>query len=293
MTTNELKKHPAVPDLYRQYADLQASGSRYDGRCPFPDDHRHGDEKPSFNVFQGSDGTWIHKCHACGRTGNVFQLIQEIEEVGFAEAKRLVEEAVEDNTDSPVNWRSRPAGSIAPCEDDHSDEFTFSEAKLQRYAEALQDLVAGCKPDCDAEQLFDFFAQRGINPQVIADSQIGFTRRNGQPTLVIPYLWKNRLTGVKYRLGLGADRTFIHEKGSKADYLIGADRPPRNGAAVCIVVEGDTDLWCVRSLGFNAVAINSATDTASFHACRRHHKWFRSVAKAQRRRCRGVSRCLP
>ena len=73
--------------LVQQYVALKKAGAdRFVGLCPF-----HTEKTPSFGV---SPGKGMYYCHGCGRGGDAFRFIQEIEGLEFVEAvERLAGQA--------------------------------------------------------------------------------------------------------------------------------------------------------------------------------------------------------
>ncbi|WP_028125766.1 DNA primase [Eremococcus coleocola] len=71
-----------IVDVVNQYVQLKKQGSNYTASCPF-----HEDRNPSFSV---SESKQIYKCFSCGRGGNVFGFIQEIEGLDFVAAVQKV-----------------------------------------------------------------------------------------------------------------------------------------------------------------------------------------------------------
>jgi len=78
----EIKQRLNVSDVISEYIKLIPSGSNYKARCPF-----HNDKTPSFMV---SDDKQIWHCFGCGRGGDIFSFIQEIEGVEFPEALKIL-----------------------------------------------------------------------------------------------------------------------------------------------------------------------------------------------------------
>jgi len=71
-------------ELVGQYTSLQRMGDRYRGLCPF-----HQEKTPSFYVQPDKR---LFYCFGCGKGGNVFQFLMEIEHLSFPEAvQRLAE----------------------------------------------------------------------------------------------------------------------------------------------------------------------------------------------------------
>jgi len=58
------------------------SGNRYVGLCPF-----HTEKTPSFSVHGGLQ---IYKCFGCGKSGDVFSFLMELQGLSFIEALKLL-----------------------------------------------------------------------------------------------------------------------------------------------------------------------------------------------------------
>ena len=67
-----------IVSVINEYVPLKRKGSNYQGLCPF-----HNEKTPSFSV---SPSKQIFHCFGCGKGGNVFKFIMEIEGISFVEA---------------------------------------------------------------------------------------------------------------------------------------------------------------------------------------------------------------
>lgn len=68
--------------------------------CPFIG---HIDNDPSFNIFlSGTAGKPLYKCHGCGRSGDVFEFVQDLEQISFPRAVDLVASLVGNVGSTPV-----------------------------------------------------------------------------------------------------------------------------------------------------------------------------------------------
>lgn len=71
-----------IVEVVGEHLALKRAGSAFKGLCPF-----HNEKTPSFNV---SPARQSFKCFGCGAGGDVFKFVQLRENVGFAEAIRLL-----------------------------------------------------------------------------------------------------------------------------------------------------------------------------------------------------------
>jgi DNA primase len=82
----EIKGRIGIDDVVGRYVELKRSGASFKGLCPF-----HGEKTPSFYV---TPSRGMYKCFGCGKSGDIFTFLEEMEHVDFPEAlRRLAEEA--------------------------------------------------------------------------------------------------------------------------------------------------------------------------------------------------------
>lgn len=81
---DEVRDASDIVDVVGEYVTLKRQGSRYVGLCPF-----HNEKTPSFGV---NPSMGIYKCFGCGKAGNVFGFLMEVENVGFVESVRMLAE---------------------------------------------------------------------------------------------------------------------------------------------------------------------------------------------------------
>jgi DNA primase len=80
--SEEIKEKLDIVDIIRDYVPLKASGSNFKAKCPF-----HHEKTASFMV---SPEKQIYHCFGCGRGGDVFKFIMEIEGLDFVETLKFL-----------------------------------------------------------------------------------------------------------------------------------------------------------------------------------------------------------
>lgn len=79
---SEVKNKIDIVELIGNYVQLKKTGKNYKGLCPF-----HSEKTPSFIVSQDIQR---FRCFGCGRTGDIFNFIQEYEGLEFPEALKML-----------------------------------------------------------------------------------------------------------------------------------------------------------------------------------------------------------
>src|SRR5881296_2651281 len=84
---SEVDEVRAAADIVRilgDYVKLRKAGANWMGLCPF-----HGEKTPSFAVHPVKQ---IFHCFGCGKGGDVFSFVMEMEKCPFPEAVKVVAE---------------------------------------------------------------------------------------------------------------------------------------------------------------------------------------------------------
>ena len=79
---DEIASRADIVDVVQKYVPLQRAGSRWKACCPF-----HKEKTPSFIVNPASNSC---HCFGCGKGGNVFTFVMEMENLSFPEAVKLL-----------------------------------------------------------------------------------------------------------------------------------------------------------------------------------------------------------
>ncbi|MFC1663001.1 DNA primase [Patescibacteria group bacterium] len=78
----EIKQRLDITDIIGEYIKLTPAGTNHKARCPF-----HNEKTPSFMVSKDKQ---IYHCFGCGKGGDLFSFVQEMEGLDFPETLRLL-----------------------------------------------------------------------------------------------------------------------------------------------------------------------------------------------------------
>jgi DNA primase len=79
---DQIKEYISIVDVAALYVSLKPAGKYYKALCPF-----HSEKTPSFFVYPGKNS---FSCYGCNRFGDIFALVQEMENIGFVEAMQFL-----------------------------------------------------------------------------------------------------------------------------------------------------------------------------------------------------------
>lgn len=144
-----------IADVVGQYVQLKKSGKNLFGLCPF-----HEERTPSFSV---SEDKQIFHCFSCGRGGNVFKFLMELEHVTFPEA--VVKVADFSHVDLDSEYRQDATGPAVDSKTGQLLDLHEQAAKL--YHHILVNTEMG-------QPALDYLHDRGLTDETIAAYQLGF-----------------------------------------------------------------------------------------------------------------------
>lgn len=157
-TLNSIRSQANIKDIVGHYVDLSKAGQNYFAHCPF-----HEDNTPSFSVNEQKQ---IYKCFSCGRGGNVFQFIQEIDNISFPEAVLKVAELANVPLDQSLKYSIENQG---PAKDS-----TFS--KLVALHEQANELYHHILMNAEVgETAYDYLQNRGITRDIMEEFELGYS----------------------------------------------------------------------------------------------------------------------
>ncbi len=146
---DDIKERLDVVEVIKSYIKVEKCGANYRARCPF-----HSENKPSFFI---SPSRQIWHCFGCGKGGDIFGFVKEIEGIDFGDALRILAKkaGVELKRIKPEE-RSKKQRLYEIC--DLTCKF------FEKQLEASQ----------TGEKVKKYLTERGINKESIAKWRIGY-----------------------------------------------------------------------------------------------------------------------
>lgn len=157
-TVDHIRQETDIVDIVSQYVQLRKSGQNHFAHCPF-----HEDKTPSFSV---SEKKQIYHCFSCGRGGNVFGFLQEMEGISFPESviktADLIGYTIDDNLKQQVSHNG-------PREDSRRGKLlAIHQQANDFYHHILMNTQLG-------EQARTYLIERGMTEDLLKEFQIGFS----------------------------------------------------------------------------------------------------------------------
>jgi len=147
--SDEIKTKLDIVDFIREYIPVKAVGANFQALCPF-----HGEKTPSFVI---SPEKQIWHCFGCGKGGDIFSFVMEMEGLGFVEAVRLLAPK------AGVTLRN-----ISPETTSRRNRLLDIMALSVKYYHHLLTNPVGEKP-------LNYLIRRGISLEIIEEWQIGYS----------------------------------------------------------------------------------------------------------------------
>ncbi|MFV0560850.1 MAG: DNA primase [Enterococcus sp.] len=145
-----------IVDVIGQYVQLKKSGKNYLGLCPF-----HEERTPSFSVAEDKQ---IFHCFGCGKGGNVFTFLQELEGLSFPES--VIKVAELENLQVADEWREQ-SNSFSKQASPNAKLINAHEKSAEVFHHILIHTKIG-------EPALDYLLKRGLTMELIESFNIGF-----------------------------------------------------------------------------------------------------------------------
>ncbi|MFC7320908.1 DNA primase [Halobacillus campisalis] len=217
-TVDEIRKSVDIAEVIGEYVQLKRQGRNYFGLCPF-----HGENTPSFSV---SSDKQIFHCFGCGKGGNVYSFLMEIEGYNFIQAVQKTAERTGHGL--PEQMKEEPAGKQDP---EAQSMLEAHEWLTKLYSHMLRNSKEG-------KQALQYMLDRGFTEEIIREYQIGFSPTS--PSFVVTFLEKK---GYHPQTMVKAGLLNVNDKGDYSDRFRGRIMfPLRNHL-------GKTVAFAGRSLG--------------------------------------------
>jgi len=147
----EVRTAVDLVEVAEDYVQLEQSGSRYMGLCPF-----HNEDTPSFSVDPDQN---LYYCFGCQNGGDAFKFLQEIEGVGFLESVRMLADRY---------------GIPLPEEETDPDAANEREAILHTLRFAARFFYRQLTQTDRGRPALNYLRRRGFTPQTIKQFGLGY-----------------------------------------------------------------------------------------------------------------------
>ncbi len=288
-TIEQIKSRLDVVDVIGGYLKVQKAGANFRARCPF-----HNEKTPSFFI---SPERQIWHCFGCGKGGDIFGFVKELEGIEFPEALRILAAKAGVQLEQ-FDPRARDAKSRLTDAVELATKFfekqlwsSGSGASALAYLrsrgltdETIREFRLGWAPD-DWHALSTFLVGRGFKDRELADAGLAI-QRDGRhydrfrSRITFPIADVNgRVVGFSGRIfgtGTPATRdvepakyintpqTLIYDK-SRVLYGLDKARLAARSAGRCVLVEGNMDAVMSWQAGVRNVVATSGTALTPSH----------------------------
>lgn len=156
--SEEIKQKLDIVDVLKEYIQLKPAGMNFRAICPF-----HREKTPSFMV---SPDKQIYHCFGCGKSGDIFSFVMEIEGIDFREALRVL----------------APKAGVA---------LRRVDPKVQSQRNRIMDILDWSRryyyeqllSSKEASQAREYLKKRGLSKEAIEEWQIGYSPDSWDSTI--------------------------------------------------------------------------------------------------------------
>src|SRR5229473_914798 len=161
---DRVKQQADIVRVIGEYVRLKKSGQNFTGLCPF-----HGEKTPSFAVHPVKQ---IFHCFGCGKGGDVFSFVMEMEKCPFPDAVKVVAEK---------------CGIAVPRQKERTPEERKENqqraALIEIHREAQAFFVRQLESTAEGRAARAYLEDRGLNAETIARFGIGYAPSGGDVLL--------------------------------------------------------------------------------------------------------------
>jgi DNA primase len=142
-----------IASVISRYVSLKSAGQNMKGLCPF-----HKEKTPSFSV---NPSRGFFHCFGCGKGGDVFTFLMEIEGISFPEALKMLGDEL--GIDVSAGRAERPEPQAAT---------TISKTEMLRIHEMARRFYY--QQVKENPLAVDYFKQRGLKPEIVREFSLGY-----------------------------------------------------------------------------------------------------------------------
>ncbi|MGA7624625.1 MAG: DNA primase [Candidatus Acidiferrales bacterium] len=157
---DRVKQQADIVRVIGEYVRLRKTGQNFTGLCPF-----HQEKSPSFAVHPTKQ---IYHCFGCGKGGDVFQFVMELEKSTFPEAVRTVAEKCGIAIPKP---RER-----SPEEQKENQQRS---ALVEMHREASSFFARQLRESAEGKVAYAYLEDRGLDREAIKRFGLGFAPSAG------------------------------------------------------------------------------------------------------------------
>ncbi|HYW67887.1 MAG TPA: DNA primase [Candidatus Dormibacteraeota bacterium] len=161
---DRVKQQADIVRVVGEYVRLKKSGQNFTGLCPF-----HGEKTPSFAVHPVKQ---IFHCFGCGKGGDVFSFVMDMEKCQFPEAVRIVAEKC---------GIAIPRPKERSPEERKENQQRATLVEMHREAQAF--FVKQLETTAEGKAARAYLEDRGLNAEAIARFGIGYAPSGGDTLL--------------------------------------------------------------------------------------------------------------
>src|SRR5260221_13441554 len=161
---DRVKNQAGIVRGISEYERLKKSGQNFTGLCPF-----HGEKTPSFAVHPVKQ---IFHCFGCGKGGDVFSFVMEMEKCPFPEAVKVVAEKC-----------GIPVPSPKERTPEERKENQQRAALIEIHRETQSFFTRQLESTAEGRAARAYLEDRGLNPETITKFGIGYAPSGGDVLL--------------------------------------------------------------------------------------------------------------